>query len=211
MRTIKAFNKDGKGYYCDPMGAKFYYEEGKTYRLAGEVRMFRRGFHASANFDISDTLDHYNISEITHYGIVELNVIDKNMKEAVGNEITVLEFLPNYFGTLSEYDKTGRWIYLSGNYMKNIDFHKAMEKLSEVDKSGEWIYHAGCDWKIFDFEKGLDKLMEVDKTGRWIYNAGMYWKIFDFEKGLDKLMEVDKTGEMIYYAGIYWNINHAKK
>ena len=206
MKTIKAFYKDEKGYYCDPVGAKFYFEVGKTYKADGEIRMCENGFHASANFDISDTVNYYNVSERTYYGIVELNVIDKDKNKAVGDTITVLKFLPNHFDILSKYDKTGKWIYYAGVFWEKFYFHKGLEKLAEVDKTGRWIYYAGMGWEKFDFQKGLEKLAKVDKTGKWIYRAGIGWKKFDFVKGLSILVEVDKTGEWIYEAGRDWKM-----
>jgi hypothetical protein len=105
MRTIKAFYKDKKGYYCKPDDKKFYYEEGKTYKT-DNVKLCSSGFHASLNFDISETIHYYGLAH-AHYGIVDLNVIESDDEKSVGNKITILEFLPKDFNVLVEYDKTG--------------------------------------------------------------------------------------------------------
>lgn len=107
MQTIKAFNKDEKGYYCQPYIDKFYYKEGKTYTMdKSKVRLCSSGFHASANFDISETLITYNLP-LARYGIVELNIVEKDDRKAVGDEITIVKFLPDDFNILSQYDKSG--------------------------------------------------------------------------------------------------------
>lgn len=160
MMTIKAFNKDEKGFFCQPYIDKFYYEEGKTYKMDKEqVMLCHSGFHASANFDISETLTYYDLSK-TYYGIVDLNVIETDNKESVGDEITILEYLPKDFNVLSQYDKIG-----------------------------EWVYRAGLEWKQFDYGLGLQKLLEIDKTGKWIYMAGIDWQEFDYETASQKLLQ----------------------
>lgn len=206
METIKAFYKDDQGYYCDPDPTKnkFYYEEGKTYKMnKKDVKLCRTGFHASANFDISETLFSYKITK-SHYGIVELNVIEKDSDKAVGNKIKILEFLPNDFNVLSKYDKTGAWIYSAGKHWEQFDYKLGFQKLLELDKTGEWIFNAGINWKQFDYELGLKRLFKVDKTGEWIYFAGRTWKQFDHKLGFKRLLEVDKTGKWISKIGISW-------
>jgi hypothetical protein len=180
MKTIKAFYKDEKGYYCQPDKEKFYFEEGKTYKMNKKrIKMGKSGFHASANFDISDTLLAYGASR-AHYGIVELNVIHADIWIAVGNAITILEFLPRDFNILSKYDKTGGWVYFVGSYWENFDYNLGFKKLLEIDKTGGWVYHAGCDWENFDYNLGLKKLLEIDRTGGggWVNLAKKDWKIF---------------------------------
>jgi len=178
METIKAFQKDEQGYYCQPTRKKFYYEEGKTYKVSkNKAKMCKLGFHASANYDISDTVDYYTTNlETIYYGIVDLNVINSDSEISVGNRITILKFLPQNFNILSVYDKTGKWIYYTGFNWKEFDYKLGFNKLIEVDKTGELIYLAGCYWKEFDYKKGLKKLFKIDKTGIFISLAEKEWK-----------------------------------
>ncbi len=204
MKTIKAFYRDEKGYYCEPYNKKFYYEEGKTYKMDKSlVKLCETGFHASANFDISETIPYYDLSK-TYYGIVDLNVIETDNKKSVGDEITILEYLQKDFNVLSQYDKIGEWVYRAGLEWKQFDYGLVLQKLLEIDKTGKWIYRAGLNWKQFNYKLGLQKLSEIDKTGKWIYYAGLYWKQFDHKLGFKKLLEIDKTGTWIYWAGVNW-------
>jgi len=206
METIKAFNKDGKGYYCQPAGEKFYYEEGKTYTVPREkVELCKFGFHASANYDISETAIYYKDDfKKIHYGIVDLNTVDRDNHKSVGNKITIIKFLPQDFDILSKYDKTGEWICWVGYILEEFDYKKGLEKLLKVDKEGDWIYSAGDYWKEFDYKMGFKKLLEVDKTGEWICCAGNYWKEFDYKKGYEKLLEVDKANKWIPLINNNW-------
>jgi hypothetical protein len=149
MKVIKAFYKDEKGYYCQPYFNKFYYEEGKTYKMKKKlVKMSESGFHASADFNISNTVLSHNVSR-AHYGIVNLNVLQADIWTAVGNIITILEFLPRDFNVLSKYDKTGGWIYLAGRDWEKFDYDLGFKKLLKIDKVGYWINLAKKNWKIF--------------------------------------------------------------
>jgi hypothetical protein len=153
MKTIKAFYKDEKGYYCQPGFDKFYYEEGKTYKMNKKlVKMGESGFHASADFDISSTVISYNVSR-AHYGIVDLNIIHADIWIAVGDAITILEFLPRDFTILSKYDKTGEWVYFVGRDWEKFDYNLGLKKLLEIDRTGEWIDLAQKNWKIFKQQK----------------------------------------------------------
>jgi hypothetical protein len=173
MKTIKAFYKDNKGYYCQPDEKKFYYKEGETYKT-DNVKLCSAGFHASANFDISETVCYYGIV-YSHYGIVDLNVIEKDNKKCVGDKIKILEFLPDDFNILSEYDRTGAWIY-NKVYQKISNYELGFQKLLQIDKTGEWIYRAGIDWEKFDYKTALKKLSKIDKTGKWVAFAIKFWK-----------------------------------
>lgn len=213
MRTIKAFHRDEKGYYCEPDDKKFYYEEGQTYKMDKSlVKLCETGFHASANFDISETIPYY-VFDKSYYGIVDLNVIETDNKKSVGDEITILEFLPKDFNVLSQYDKTGEWIYFAGVNWKQFNYELGLQKLSEIDKTGEWIYRAGLNWKQFDYELAFQKLLEIDKTGKWIYMAGIDWQEFDYETASKKLLQIDhelgiqrtdQNGKWIYWEGTNW-------
>jgi len=181
VQTIKAFRKDENGYYCQPSatsGEKFYYEKGKTYTVPREkVELCKFGFHVSAHFDISETLDYYPLDfNNTHYGIVDLNVIDSCCKKSVGDIITIIKFLPQDFSVLINYDKTGKWTYFAACTWKDVNYKKGFERLLEVDKNGVWIYWAGCDWKEFNHKKAFKKLLEVDIKDRYTSAAKINWK-----------------------------------
>jgi hypothetical protein len=176
MQTIKAFNKDEKGYFCQPFIDKFYYEEGKTYKMDKEqVKLCYSGFHASANFDISDTLILYNLP-LARYGIVEVSIVEKDDREVVGDEITIVKFLPDDFNVLIQYDKSGLWTYSAGVNLIKFDYKLGFEKLLEVDKTGESIYYAGKYWNKFNYELGFKRLSEIDKTNEWTILAEHHWK-----------------------------------
>jgi len=204
MKTIKAFQKDKKGYYLQCNGNKYYFEINQIYQMDEMSKNCRNCFSASAHFDISETVRDYPLYDDIYYGIVYINFIEIEDDKIIGNKIKVLEFLPNEFDILVQYDRTGRWIYFAGVDWKQFDYEKGCEKLLEIDKTGEWIYWAGSNWKQFDYKNGLRRLLEIDKTGEWIYWAGRYWKQFDYEKGFEKLLEIDKTGKWIFVAGKYW-------
>lgn len=191
MQTIKAFNKDEKGYYCQPYIDKFYYKEGKTYTMdKSKVRLCSSGFHASANFDISDTLISYDVSD-AYYGIVDLKATGSDDAKVVGYEITVLEFLPKDFNVLIQYDKTGPWTFFAKSSMDDFDYKLGFQKLLEIDKTGRWIYNAGINWEEFDFELGLKKLLEADEHGLQIYYAGFHWKEFNYKLGYERLLQIN--------------------
>jgi len=89
MITIKAFKKDERGLYTDPTGKnKFYFEIGKTYIHEGEVKLCKSGFHASRNCDLSETISYYPVE--SHYCLVDVNVVDKEIDKVVGDRITLL-------------------------------------------------------------------------------------------------------------------------
>jgi hypothetical protein len=201
MKTIKAFYRDKKGYYCKPNDKKFYYEKGEIYK-ADDIKLCLSGFHASSHFDISDTIDYYDIAH-ARYGIVDLNVIESSNGKCVGDKIKILEFLPDDFNILSAYDRTGEWIY-NKVYREISNYELGFQKLLQIDEIGRWIYEAGRNWKRFDYKTAFRKLLEVDKKGLYIYWAGKTWKQFDHKLGLERLLEVDQTGEVIYYAGRTW-------
>lgn len=191
MKTIKAFYRDEKGYYCKPYTDKFYYEEGATYTMEkSEVKLCSSGFHASANFDISETLSSYDVRD-TYYGIVDLKATESDGEKTVGYEITVLEFLPKDFNVLIKYDKTGAWAFFAECSMKDFDYQVGFQKLLETDKTGKWTYNAGLNWKEFDFELGLKKLLETDEHGEQIYHAGFHWKEFNYKLGYERLLQIN--------------------
>jgi hypothetical protein len=193
MRTIKAFNKDEKGYYCKPYTEKFYYEEGEIYTMdKSKVKLCSSGFHASANFDISETLTSYTVED-TYYGIVDLKATESDGEKVVGYKIKILEFLPKDFNVLIQYDKTGAWAFFAECSMKDFDYQVGFQKLLETDKTGKWTYNAGLNWKKFDFELGVKKLLEVDEYGERIYRAGFHWKEFNYKLGYERLLELNAT------------------
>ncbi len=120
MITVKAFEKDIK---C----RDFQYEVGKTYTMpTEEVRICERGFHASANCDISETIEYYPNVANSEYALVDINVVDSMSDKVVGDRITIIRKLETLDG-LIQYDKTVRWCYWFAKDSKGADVKKLYE------------------------------------------------------------------------------------
>lgn len=194
MITIKAFSKDEKGLYCQPNDdkTKFYYDVGKTYEMiVKKVKICKLGFHASANCDVSETLNYYPVRG-THYCLVDLEVIDISINKAVGNKITILKELD--FKECVEYDKTGKWCYYFARCVEDADVKLLQNRVIEVDKTGEWCYSFAWKVKGADVKLLQNKVMELDKTGEWCYYFALYVKDANTKLLQDRAMELDTTG-----------------
>lgn len=197
MITVKAFYKDEKGLYCNPSGnRKFRYEIGKTYTHKIEkIKMCKYGFHASANCDISETIQYYGFSDVI-YCFVDLNVIEKKDDKVVGDKITVLRELS--IDECIKYDKTGIWCYLSAVTGKIKDIDRLQKEIIKKDKTGQWCYWFAKDVEGADISLLQKAVIKKDKTGEWCYRFANGIKISDINQLQEAVIRKDKTGKWCY-------------
>jgi len=190
MITIKAFDK---GLVCKG----FQYEVGKTYEIPKEqVKICEYGFHASANFDISETVDYYPVSESTEYALVDINVVDKYNDKAVGDKIKVIRKVET-LDELIKYDKTGEWVYNYAEDIPNANIKKLQNAV--IEKEAKWCYWFARYIPDADIKKLQNAVIKKDKDGRWIYRFAKDIKGADIKKLQNVVIEKDKTGEWCYY------------
>ena len=192
MITIKAFNR---GLIC----RDFQYEVGKTYEIPKEqVKICEYGFHASANCDISETVDYYPVLESTEYAIVDIDIVDKNSDKAVGNKIKVIRKVES-LDELIKYDKTGEWVYFYAKNIPNADVEKLQIAIIEKDKKGRWTYYFARDVPNTNIQKLQNAVIEKDKTGEWSYWFARDVEGADIQKLQNAVIEKDKKGRWTYY------------
>jgi len=188
MITIKAFNK---GLVCKD----FQYEIGKTYKIPKEdVIICEHGFHASANCDISETVDYYPVSTNTEYALVDINVVDKKNDKVVGDKIKIIKKLDSV-EELIEYDKTGKWCVSYASINKNIDIKRFENLVIQKDTTGEWCYRFACWVKGANIKRLENAVIEKDQTGEWCYRFACWVKGANIKRLENAVIEKDQTGE----------------
>ena len=208
MITIKAMKKDKEGkLYCDPLrekGGKFYYEVGETYTIpVNKVRMCRRGFHASANCDIGETLPYYDIEDDTAYCLVDINVVSKKEGKVVGDYIKILKEITD-LDELIKYDKTGVWSY---TYAYKVGHQKKLMKaVMEKDETGELVYRYSLLSILPKEREELKRvLIKKDSTGVWSY---WYARHFGYSEDImQNIIEKDDTGSLSYFTAVLFGHN----
>lgn len=188
MITIKAFLKDEKGLYCMIDKNKHYYEVGKEYVVdTDKVKLCQYGFHASANCDISETIDYYPIYNFVTYCLVDLNVVEKSTDKCVGDRIKIIkELSPD---ECVDYDKTGKWCFEHALKIKKASLKKIEQTIVRVDKDGGLCYKLACYVKRGGVKKLEDAVIEKDPTGKWCYSFARHVKGANIKRLQDAVIE----------------------
>jgi hypothetical protein len=91
-RGFKGMWKDEKGFYCQPLHDKFYFETGKVYEIDTPIKMCCNGFHFCK--DIKNVLMYHPILKWTAVAEIEVigKIIEKDNK-CVTSKIKIIRML----------------------------------------------------------------------------------------------------------------------
>ena len=193
MITVKAFEK---GLVCK--GFKF--EVGQTYYIpVHEVKLHKKGFHASAHCDLSETLHYYPNLPIskTEYCLVDIKVVDRNHRIVVGNKIKILKKLED-LDELIKYDRTGRWCYWYAYTTNDIDVKKLETAIIQKDKTGNLCYVFARYIQGADIPKLQSAVIQKDRTGKFCCLFAIHVKGADSKKLQDIVIQKDRSGQWCY-------------